>query len=303
MPTPEHKARVLNAIILVTGGYFAFSGADIVAKFLRGSFTAHDILAVGGFIGLVISFTLVMIKKGWRGFCPPKLAWVILRGLLTCGTSYLAVTAFKLIPLTDFYGVVFLSPFFVLILAHFLLKEQVGWRRWAATAVAFTGVMIMAAPQFDKFGLGYIFAFLCAVTAAGNIIIIRKIGPVDFPPVYAFYPMLFIFLFNAGYLAWTGGDGMISRITPDNIWLFALHAPLVVAGILMTSHGFATSPETSIVAPFHYTQIIWGTAFGYFLFAEIPTPATVAGLTLIVGAGLYSIYRDYWRKHHRAEII
>jgi drug/metabolite transporter (DMT)-like permease len=297
-PSPEasHRHQILTSIIMVVVGYFCFSCADVIAKVLRADFNTFQLLSVGGAFGTMIAAAWIFWQRGIRGFIPMKWTWHILRGAGIAATSYFAVTALKLLPLTDFYTIIFTSPFLVMILAVLWLGEHVGWRRWVATGVAFSGVLAMAGTQYGEFGAGYVYAFLGALSASINIIIARKIGPVDFAPIYAFYPMLFIFALNITCLVVTGADNPLPHMTAQQIPLFLMHAPFIVLGIIICSRGFALAPVVAMVTPFHYTQIIWGTAFGYFIFGQWPSHETFSGLSLIIAAGLYSLHREYLHK-------
>jgi drug/metabolite transporter (DMT)-like permease len=48
----------------------------------------------------------------------------------------------------------------------------------------------------------------------------------------------------------------------------------------------------AVLAPFEYFSIIYGLFFGFFIWQEVPNVATIAGVVLIVGSGLYIIYRE-----------
>jgi S-adenosylmethionine uptake transporter len=78
-------------------------------------------------------------------------------------------------------------------------------------------------------------------------------------------------------------------------YYFAFHGPFIVVGIVLVSFGFAIAPVAAVVAPFHYTQIIWGIFFGWVIYNAVPTVTTAAGIALIVAAGLYSLWREYRR--------
>ena len=62
--------------------------------------------------------------------------------------------------------------------------------------------------------------------------------------------------------------------------LFVLIGALAVAGHFLLAHAFARA-EAARLAPLHYTTLVWGMAFGYLMFAEIPTALTLAGAILI----------------------
>ncbi len=291
--SPEYRALIFRSIFYVVLGYFFFSCADVVAKILRDTFSTFQLLTISGLFGMVISGGIIWFKKGKAGFKSAKWKAHIFRGLVIACSSYFAVTAFKLLPLTDFYAIVFISPFLSKIFAVFFLKEHVGWRRWMATGVAFSGVLVVAGPQFNDMGVGYLYAFMGAFWSSLSVIQARRIGTDDYTPLYAFYPTLFVFLIN-GLCLWVFGEvNPLSLVAREHIPFLLIHAPFVVCGIMACSKGFAMAPLTAMVTPFHYTQIIWGTIFGFWVFHQLPSTTTMIGLSLIISAGLYSIYREY----------
>jgi S-adenosylmethionine uptake transporter len=87
-----------------------------------------------------------------------------------------------------------------------------------------------------------------------------------------------------------------AKIPQAGEWLyFAIIATFHMAGILLTSKAFS-SADTAIVAPFHYVQLLWGTAFGILIFASVPDLWTGIGASIIVLSGIYLIYREHVRK-------
>jgi drug/metabolite transporter (DMT)-like permease len=46
----------------------------------------------------------------------------------------------------------------------------------------------------------------------------------------------------------------------------------------------------ALVAPFQYTQIIWGALAGWLLWAQIPSLHLLAGAAIVASSGLYVIY-------------
>ena len=63
-----------------------------------------------------------------------------------------------------------------------------------------------------------------------------------------------------------------------------------VGQILLTeSYRYA---DVSTVAPFEYTSIIWGTIAGYLLFSELPDQTLIFGTIIVIGSGIFIIYRE-----------
>ncbi len=283
------------AIACVIAGYFFYSVADLCSKILQEHYSIHQVLAVSGSVGMVITGIWLATRHGLKSFIPPRMGLHMLRAVFVTGTAYFMVRSLHTLPLADFYGIVFIMPFLAMALAVMLLGEKVGWRRWAAAGVGFCGILILAGPQFSHVGEGVICAFLGAAFGAANIICLRKLGHGQPLPIYGFYPFLMITVTQVFMLY--ASNAVLPFRMEDAVY-FGLHGPAIVFAILLVSTGFARARETAVVAPFHYTQIIWGVAFGWIFFDALPTTTTWAGLTLVAGAGLYSLWREYRRTHH-----
>jgi drug/metabolite transporter (DMT)-like permease len=50
--------------------------------------------------------------------------------------------------------------------------------------------------------------------------------------------------------------------------------------------------QASLTAPFDYTSIIWAVILGYIAFGEVPGPSVWAGSAIVIGAGLFVIWRE-----------
>lgn len=285
----------LHAICLVTLGYSIFAFSDAITKWLTAGYGMSQILATSSFVGLFVTGTWIVRKKGWQGFKSPRLRWHIYRGICVSLISLSVVQAVSLTPLADFYAIIFLSPLTVLILSYFFLGEPIGAHRALAVITGFLGVLVLVGPQFGHLNLGIIITFMCMSFVSISVILIRKVGQ-DYLPLYGFYPALIIFTINAPM-------AVMEFTMPDlqGAIMFMLYAPLILMGQLILSVGFARAPETSVVTPFHYIQMLWGVILGYFLFSEVPSLATLAGSSLIIGSGLYLIWREH--KLHKKKSV
>ena len=292
-----YKTRLIQAVGLLILGFFSFSISDLCAKLLQNHYSIYQILAVSGGSNLIVTSIWLWMRHGVKSMMPSNWPLHALRGGIILGTAFFMVSALKTLPLADFYGIVFLSPFFLLILLVLFFKEQVGWRRWLALTVAFGGVIILAGPQFGHIGIGYAYALGGAIFVALSIIALRKIGHGAPLPLYAFYPSLFIATFNIIMMLVTDS---YKPFQMDDIVFLCLHGPSVLLGIICTSTGYARAPQASVVAPIVYTQVIWGVLFGLIFFNTLPTETTFMGLVLIIGAGIYSIWRDYKQGQNHA---
>jgi len=291
-----HDRHIMNmqAIGIVCAAWLCFSMADATSKYLVQiqNYPVEMVLFINGAIGTALVTLWILIQSGRRGFKTDKLKWHVMRGFCITGTAFSVVHALDYLPLTDFYGISFLSPFFIAILSFLILKEHVGWHRWGAIAVGFIGVLILAQPDYEDLNIGLLWAAMVPVFISFNALLVRKIGPQEPKYLYAFFPFLIMMLFN-------GAIGYDNITMPDmqDAWRFIAVTLFVMGGWIGFAVGFAKVSESAVAAPFVYTQIIWGTLFGYFIFGDLPGMQTIAGLALIIGAGLYTIYREYKLKH------
>jgi drug/metabolite transporter (DMT)-like permease len=93
---------------------------------------------------------------------------------------------------------------------------------------------------------------------------------------------------------------VVSLVLANGSWTAPRWADLAVLlfGSVISVTGYAAFNQSlrvapaSVVTPFQYTSLIWAALFGYFLFDEVPSPATWIGAAVIVGAGLFIFWRE-----------
>lgn len=277
----------LKIILIILLGWSCFSFADMTSKFLTQTYSPAFIIAFNAMMVIPILCGWILFQKGWKGFLSPNWKWLIARAICIGVVSTSVVNAFKHAPIADVYGLTFSAPFIAVCMAYFLLKESVGWHRWLAVIVGFIGVIILVGPQYNDLSIGLIFAATAALAIAAGTIVIRKIGNGEYLPLFILYPFIGMAVINVP-LAYE--DFHIPDIA--YLWKFIFNTLFVLGGVLFTTFGIAHAKSTASVAPFVYVQLIWGVIFGYFIFNDIPTLPTIAGLSLIVGAGLFMIYRE-----------
>jgi S-adenosylmethionine uptake transporter len=277
----------LYSILLVCIGYSLFSLSDCLTKWLSEDYSTIQIMATSSLAGLIISAILVVRNKGVSGFRTPHLKLHIIRGICIALIAFFAILSLRLTPLADFYAITFLSPLVVILLSSMIFGEHIGLIRFVAILSGFIGVLIVAGPTFAEMSAGIIYTFITMLMISISILFLRKIGH-DYIPLFGFYPCLMIFCICLPFVA-------SSFQVPDlnDAILFLVYSPLLLSAMVITATGYARAPLTSIVAPFHYIQIIWGMLIGYFVFQHLPSLTTITGSLIIVLSGLSVIYYEY----------
>lgn len=68
---------------------------------------------------------------------------------------------------------------------------------------------------------------------------------------------------------------------------------------ILNTRAWRLAP-TAVLAPFDYTSIVLAMLFGYLWFKENPSWTVWFGLPLVIGSGLYILYRERVRARQQA---
>ena len=196
-------------------------------------------------------------------------------------------------------------PIFVTILSALFLGEKVGLRRAGAVLVGAAGAMLILQPGGQDFEpiklmpIGAGFAYGCnviitrrwcrgenavtmAMSIAGAFVVIGIAGCL----ILASHPTSPAFRETFPYLAygWRAAAA----------WVFA--ATLLCSILNATANVLLTkayqSAESSWLAPFDYSYLIFAAAVGFVLFGTVPGPWQMAGMAMIAGAGMFTAWRE-----------
>jgi drug/metabolite transporter (DMT)-like permease len=294
MPTSHALLSRDGAVVRGIGfsilGYPSISTCDAMIKLASTRFSVFQIAFTVALAALLPVGFLAAGRGGWRALVPERKGLVALRAVLTAASGLLAWRAFSLLPLADGFAIMFATPILVTALSATLLGEEVGWRRCAAAAVGFVGVLVMIRPDFSTMGAGHLYAALAACASAAGLITLRRIGGRETSASILLAVCLAIMLASAPMLPAT-------FVTPT-LWELGI---LVLAGLLLgCGHAglvLATRETPAVVvAPFQYTQMVWAILFGALLFGDRPEPMLFAGMALVVGSGLYTLWRETVRR-------
>jgi drug/metabolite transporter (DMT)-like permease len=130
----------------------------------------------------------------------------------------------------------------------------------------------------------------CAVSAAASnscaVIQTRRLIDSETTSSIVFYFSLictFLSLLSLPFVWRTPGAGEFA----------ALAATGVLGGLshLLLTESYRHAPA-SVVAPFDYVSLLWAFFFGFVLFGEIPSSHVYAGAVIVVGSGLFVIWRE-----------
>jgi len=282
--TPSANANLRGAAYLLgSAGAFAITAALVKAAGDAGISSFQTVL-VRAIIGLII-----VVPMLWRRRIVPwhtsYMALHLSRAVTGGSAILIGFYAFTVIPLADATAIGFTTPLFVTVLAVIFLGEQVGWRRWSATAVGFIGVLIIVQPGSAGFDPVSLIVLIQASFIAFSVVIVKR-----FPDRESQLSMMFFTFTSSGlFSSWWAIDRWV---TPD------LHQGLLLLGV--AGAGIAAQAmvlrayrlgEASFIAPLSYIRLIFAAILGAVWFAEYPDVWVWTGSAIIVAAALYTARR------------
>ena len=277
----------LAGIICFALAMFLFSAVDTTAKLLTDSF--HPIqVAWSRQIGLLLGIVILLIVKG-PVILKTVHPWLqIGRGLLAGTSALLFIFAISVVPIADAVAVSFIAPFFVTILGAFILREHVGVRRWTAIGVGFVACLIIIRPGLGIFNPAVILVVIAAIAYACRQILSRILSSSESMVTTISYTGL------AASVLLTLPLPFVWR-TP--VWgsetlLLLVLAILAALAEIMVIKALELS-QAVVLAPVHYTLLIWGTIYGWFVFGQLPDEWTWFGASIIFVTGTYMVRREW----------
>ena len=276
----------LRGILCMVMSLFVFTLSDAVSKWLTQGYPIGEIIFVRCFF-MYVPIAIMMWRQGERpSFKVRSWEWHIVRSGLFVASSFLIITSVKLLPLAEAIAFLHAAPLMITALAFPLLGERVGWHRWAAVAIGFTGVLIMARPTGEAFQIAVLVPIAAAASTAIRDIVTRRMSRHESTNVILTWSIV-------GLLIVSGATLPFAWKTPTIIDFFLMAASGVLLGtahyLMIEAYRLA---EVALVSPFKYTSIVWGVILGYLIWGDLPDAWIITGTILIIGSGLYILHRE-----------
>ncbi|MEM1421243.1 MAG: DMT family transporter [Neomegalonema sp.] len=220
---------------------------------------------------------------------------VLLRCVLEGCAASCFLTALAFVPFATLSATLQMTPLIATGLAALTLREQVGWRRWAAMGAGLVGMLIILQPGVEEISIYALLGVATSFLAAARDIATRVAPPETPTMLFAFGSVITIMVAGA---AMSVVEANLGRpwATADNEHL----ALLVIASIIVIGANFFVSKamrlgEVSFVAPFRYTSVLFATLGAWIVFLEEPGLNVLVGAGVIIAAGLYTFHREQVR--------
>ncbi len=289
-----------KGIFLIITSAFSFA---LMAAFAR---LAGDICFVQkAFFRNAVAFLIALFsilhdikKEGVASFAIPKgaLLFLFLRSIAGSVGIFGNFYALDRLVLSDAAILNKMSPFFSILFSFFLLKEKIKKVPLIAIIVAFFAAMLVVKPSFNfsqclptlagfAGGIGAGFAYAC----------VRKLSKLGCKGKV-------IVLFFSGFSMLLSLPYMIFNYNPMTFkqLLFLLCAGFAAAGgqfSITAAYYYAPAAKISI---YDYSQIIFSTLLGFFIFKMIPDFYSILGYVIIIAMALLNFL--YNKKSHEQNL-
>ena len=275
-------------ILLMLGAMAMFAVEDAFIKKLAGGMGTGQILVFLGVGGFAV-FAIIAKRQGKQVISRDLLLGpVLLRNFgEILGTSGY-VLAVVLTPLSSASAILQATPLAVALGAALFLKQAVGWRRWVAIGAGFIGVLIVIRPGLEGFQPASLFAVQGVIGLS-----IRDLATRAMPGRVS---SMVLSAYGFGVVVPAGLIIMLFEgpaVMPD-----AAQSALIAAALIVGPVGYymivaaMRVGEVAVVTPYRYIRLVFAMIIGVFAFGEVLDFYTILGASIIIGSGLFTIYRE-----------
>ena len=275
----------IKAILLtVSGSFFAV----LMESLIRSAQYDSNVYTIGFLrflFGLIIIFPY-LIKKKFIPYKTKNFKFYFIRGLFNLPMMILGFGALVYVPFEQFKALHFLSPIIVVLLSFIIFREKVYMYRILALVIGFIGMLIIVRPGIVDFNIGTIM-ILISLTFWSLIIIVSKFVSKDDSPITMVtyqYTLMTIFALPLAIYFWQ----MPSLQSLIFVFIGAISGTILHL-CLALSYKYA---ELSVTQPVWFSGLIFGSAFGFFVFNETPDVWTWIGGIVVFSSVLLITYNE-----------
>lgn len=289
-------------VATIVGTVLALSLADALIKSLGGGgemglwqlFAVRSLLA----FPVLLGGSLVFLNK--NRLVPQSVRWIAIRSFLLTVMWIAYYLALPLLPLAVAAAAYYTLPLFIVAFAALFGGETVGRSQWAGVALGFVGILLVLRPGGDAFVWAALLPILSAILYALAMILTRTKCRNEHPATLALgLNATFIIVGLIGLLiGWVfpvEATGFLSldwtTMGPTEWRTTAILASLILVASVGTAVAYQAAPASTL-GTFDFAYVGFALIWGALFFAERPDNIALAGIALIVVAGVLAVRRS-----------
>ena len=275
-------------ITLMIATTVVFATQDGLSRYLAESYNVITVVTIRYIFFMCFVFALSASQQGGIKTVAntKQLTLQIGRGLVLVAQICVAIFSFTTVGLVHFHAVFASYPLMIMALAVPILGEKIGWRRWIAALLGFSGVLLILRPGSAMFSSVSIMPVLAAFMMASYGLMTRFAARNDSALTSFFWTAVAggVAMMCIGPFFWRPPVGM------DWVWMGLLCLTGTGGHYLLIRALDATKASTT--QPFTYLQLVFASSIGIFIFADELDPMLIIGGVIIVASGLFALQRS-----------
>ncbi len=241
----------------------------------------------------IILILPLLLRQGKGTIATGKIHFHGMNALFRVIAIWATYYAYSKLPMGLAASIGYTGPMIAIVLAMFLLREKVGWRKWTAVIIGYGGVLIMVQPENTALNAAVLVALVANLCSSMAKVTTKSLTKTDTVPQIVFYGN-FIALIISGIFA-----GYQWETPPLETW--PILAAIGIAGSC-SQFSYIKALEVgtvSLVAPFEYLRLLFAIPIGYMFFGETLTKHHIFGCFIIVGCSAYLTWREIQRSKNK----
>ncbi len=280
----------LRGMLWTAAAGLVFTFLNTTLRVLATDIPAFETQFLRYLCGLLVMMPIVL-RGGLIAYRPNGLVGQLWRGVVHTSGLMLWFIALPHITLADMTALGFTSPIFVMLGAALVFKEKLRGDRMLAAGIGFAGVLIVLGPNLTGAGGLYNLAMLASSPLfAASFLITKALTKRDRPEVIVVWQAITVALFSLPFAV------------PGWIWpSWGQLGAFLICGVLGSTGHYCVNrglraTDISATQSVKFLDLIWNTASGFVVFADIPARTTFVGALVIFGATTWIARREARRR-------
>ena len=287
-------SQPLKAAVWMIGTMVSFSLMAISGRELAPELNTFEIMFFRSLIGLVLVVTIGTLSGTLHQIKTDRLGLHMLRNTAHFTGQNLWFLAVAFIPFSQVFALEFSTPLWVALLAPVFLGEALTRRRLLSVGIGFSGVLIVARPDFSQLNPAILAAMACAICFACSLMTTKKLTIDQSTTCILFW--LTLMQLGMGLVAVVLTGSLSAPQGIDYIWVTTVSICGLTAHFCI-ARALALAPAI-VVIPLDFLRLPLISLIGFLAYNEAFEWAVVFGAMLIFTAVLINLQAE--RQRNRA---
>ena len=284
-------SQPLKAAVWMIGTMVSFSLMAISGRELAPELNTFEIMFFRSLIGLVLVVTIGTLSGTLHQIKTDRLGLHMLRNTAHFTGQNLWFLAVAFIPFSQLFALEFSTPLWVALLAPVFLGEALTRRRLLSVGIGFSGVLIVARPDFSQLNPAILAAMACAICFACSLMTTKKLTIDQSTTCILFW--LTLMQLGMGLVAVVLTGSLSAPQGIDYIWVTTVSICGLTAHFCI-ARALALAPAI-VVIPLDFLRLPLISLIGFLAYNEAFEWAVVFGAMLIFTAVLINLQAERQR--------